>query len=37
MRIDEQIAEGDLVATRKSFTGTHQGEFLVGVPQDAAG
>jgi predicted ester cyclase len=29
--IHDQIAEGDKVVTRKSFTGTHDGEFL-GVP-----
>lgn len=29
--IDDQIAEGDKVATRLHFTGTHQGEFA-GVP-----
>ncbi len=29
--IHDQIAEGDKVATRKTFTGTHDGEFL-GVP-----
>lgn len=29
--IHEQLAEGDKVMTRKTFAGTHQGEFL-GVP-----
>jgi steroid delta-isomerase-like uncharacterized protein len=29
--IDEQIADGEKVATRKTFRGTHQGPFL-GVP-----
>jgi steroid delta-isomerase-like uncharacterized protein len=29
--IHDQVAEGDKVVTRKSFTGTHDGEFL-GVP-----
>jgi steroid delta-isomerase-like uncharacterized protein len=29
--IDEQIAEGDMVATRATFRGTHLGE-LMGVP-----
>jgi steroid delta-isomerase-like uncharacterized protein len=29
--IHDQVAEGDKVVTRKSFTGTHEGEFL-GVP-----
>jgi steroid delta-isomerase-like uncharacterized protein len=29
--IHDQVAEGDKVVTRKSFTGTHQGEFM-GVP-----
>lgn len=31
VEIKEQIAEGDKVATLKTFSGTHQGEFL-GVP-----
>jgi steroid delta-isomerase-like uncharacterized protein len=31
VEIHQQIAEGDSVATRKSFVGTHQGE-LFGVP-----
>ncbi|HEX8913448.1 MAG TPA: ester cyclase [Humisphaera sp.] len=30
-RVDEQVAEGDKVATRFEWTGTHRGEFL-GVP-----
>jgi predicted ester cyclase len=30
-RIELQIAQDDLVATYKSFTGTHQGDFL-GIP-----
>jgi predicted ester cyclase len=29
--IDEQVAEGDLVITRKRFHGTHEGDFL-GIP-----
>ncbi len=29
--IDEQIAEGDMVVTRFTWTGTHQGDFL-GIP-----
>jgi predicted ester cyclase len=29
--IDEQVAEGDLVVTRKRFHGTHEGDFL-GIP-----
>jgi predicted ester cyclase len=29
--IHDQVAEGDKVVTRKSFTGTHQGDFM-GVP-----
>ena len=29
--IEDIVAEGDLIAARASFTGTHQGEFL-GVP-----
>lgn len=31
VEIHQQVAEGDLVATRKSFVGTHGGE-LFGVP-----
>lgn len=31
LKIDEQIAEGDIVVTRMSVTGTHEGEFL-GLP-----
>jgi predicted ester cyclase len=31
MRVDEQLAERDLVATRKTFRGTHTGE-LWGLP-----
>ena len=29
--IEDMIAEGDKVATRKTFHGTHQGEFM-GIP-----
>lgn len=28
VRIDEQIAEGEKVVTRKTFEGTHRGEFM---------
>jgi steroid delta-isomerase-like uncharacterized protein len=31
IRIDEQIAEGDIVVTRWTGTGTHEGE-LMGIP-----
>jgi predicted ester cyclase len=31
VHIHEQIAEGDLVTTRKEFQGTHKGEFM-GIP-----
>ena len=31
MTIEEMIAEGDKVATRKTYRGTHQGQFL-GLP-----
>jgi steroid delta-isomerase-like uncharacterized protein len=31
VRIDDQIAEGEKVVTRKTFSGTHRGEFM-GVP-----
>ena len=31
MTIEDMIAEGDKVATRKTYRGTHQGEFL-GIP-----
>ena|SRR5207253_2580146 len=31
VEIHEQIGEGEKVVTRKTFTGTHQGEFI-GVP-----
>jgi len=33
--VEEQIAEGDKVATRFEWTGTHRGEFLGCLPQDA--
>jgi len=32
VRVQEQIAEGDKVATRKVFAGTHRGEFLGAPP-----
>ena len=35
VEISEQIAEGDKVATRKTFTGTHTGPFL-GIPATGA-
>jgi predicted ester cyclase len=31
VRIDEQVAEDDKVVTRKTFLGTHLGEFM-GIP-----
>lgn len=31
VKIDDQIAEGEKVVTRKTFSGTHRGEFM-GVP-----
>jgi predicted ester cyclase len=31
MTIEDMIAEGDKVATRKTYRGTHQGQFL-GIP-----
>jgi predicted ester cyclase len=31
MTIEDMVAEGDRVATRKTFRGTHQGE-LMGIP-----
>jgi len=31
VRIDEQVAESEKVVTRKTFAGTHQGEFM-GAP-----
>jgi predicted ester cyclase len=34
VRIDEQVAEGEKVVTRKTFLGTHGGEFM-GVPATA--
>ena len=34
VRIDEQVAEGEKVVTRKTFLGTHGGEFM-GLPATA--
>ena len=34
MTIDDQFAEGDKVATRATFTGTHKGEFMGTPPTD---
>jgi steroid delta-isomerase-like uncharacterized protein len=32
VRIDDQIAEGEKVVTRKTFSGTHRGEFMGAPP-----
>lgn len=32
VRIDEQVADGEKVVTRKTFAGTHRGEFMGAPP-----